>query len=512
MQQNISLKEEVVLSYFDQEILEKKIIEIKKLATSLNESLDSNIKSKYPKEIFQPLEEFLNESFFKGLVAKGEKFAKSFTKGARQIAQKISSSVKEFSFKKVFTTVTKMMHKIKAKALKSLMILFEPLREVIIKNRFCDEKNNFQAKETLRKLVDAAKKSGEDIGAPELLTPQVVSAIGNNLQVDDVKGITESEEEEARKGRATFDEKDVKYLQFFQRMMFSLGIKNAKLNGFFSEIAKKVTMGAAITGVAAVIAALFPSMAIASSIAAAAGAAVAAAPVLVMIIGAILFGMGLFMFATWLLKPYPTIENCRIFLSTIFRGAHPFDFPEASLGDIADDAVPPNKAKSSKQPWNLELIADLSEEGVEEDIPKTDNTSSVIEDYDNLDIDLLEDEEEVKNNRAIALRFVRDISSKDGRERILKDLEEIEEIDEENKYTKEIEKFLKIIDEIFAGSAIEEKKEDGKRKFPFALRYRKTQLFLRNKKNSVADRMSKVIDVVDNFIDRVDKATKKDQE
>ena len=46
--------------------------------------------------------------------------------------------------------------------------------------------------------------------------------------------------------------------------------------------------------------------------------------------------------------------------------------------------------------------------------------------------------------------------------------------------------------------------------YPYALSYQKIQAYLKDKKNSVADRMTKVIDVTDNFIDRIDKINKKD--
>jgi ElaB/YqjD/DUF883 family membrane-anchored ribosome-binding protein len=493
----------------NEELLEQKIAEIKVLALSLNESSVFPYNNKYPKQIFAPLESYLEESFISGLLKKGKDFADKFTKGAKEIAIKVSGAIKEFSFKKVFATIAKMMNKIKSKVLKGLMTLLAPLREVIVKNGFCSEDNKFEAKATFRKLVSVAKETGAQLGAKELLNDTVVSAIQKNVNLEGTGVLSEAEEDEAAAGKAKFDEEDVKYMDFFQKMMFKLGIKDAKLNGFFSEISKKITTGAAITGVFAVVGALLPSMGIISGIAAAAGAAVAAAPVLVMIIGAILFGIGLFMFATWLLKPYPTIENCRIFLATIFEGAHPFDFPDANLDDLAKNVKPEDEIKPRKPAFNTDLILDLEEEGVEEDIPGgedlEDEVKDIIKRYDDLDIEILEDDDEVENNKVLAKIFVRNVSTEKGREKILAKIEDIKEDEEDNEYTEALEEFLGIIDEIYSGDAVKEETEDGKKKYPYALNYKKTQEFLRSKNNSVADRMTKVIDVTDNFIDRIDK-------
>jgi hypothetical protein len=497
---------------FDHELLEKKIQEVKILALTLNESDLNSTFSKYPKHVFAPLEEYLNEAFLQGILKKGKDFADKFTKGAKEIATKVSSAVKEFSYKKVFLTVSKMMNKIKSKMLKSLMTLLAPLRQTIVEYGFCNEDNKFDVKATFRKLVSVAKEVGKPIGAPELLSEPVVAAMSKNINLEGTKALRESEEEEKEVGKAKFDEKDVKYLDFFQKMMFKLGIKDAKLNGFFSEISKKVATGAAITGVLSLIGALLPTAGIVSGIAAAAGAAVAAAPVLVMIIGAILFGIGLFMFATWLLKPYPTIENCRIFLGTIFSGAHPFDFPEVDLQTLGKNVKPEEDVESRKPAFDYNLINDLEEEGVEEDIPGKDSKDSTVKElkdivkmYDDLDIDTIEDEDEVKDNLSQARYFVRNIFSKAGRDRIQDHIRELRDEDDDTEYTNKLEDFLELVKEIYDSEAIELENDEGKKVYPYALDYKSVRTYLKSKKNTVSERMTKVIDVTDNFIDRVEK-------
>lgn len=501
---------------FDESLLEKRIEEVRARALSINENqLTNKFKNTYSKEVFEPLRDYLEESFIKGLVSKGKNFVDKFTKGAKEIAQKVGSAIKEFSFKKIFATVTKLMNKIKTKMLKSLMLLLEPLREVIIKGGFCNEDNKFLGKATLQKLVEIAKDTGKEIEADKILTNDVVAVIQKNAKIEEViseNTVFEDEATEKKKGRATFDEKDLKYMDFFQKMMFKMGVKGTKLNGFFSEIAKKITAGAAITGIIAILAALLPSTGALAAIGGAVGGAVAAAPVLVMLIGAILFGIGLFMFATWLLQPYPTIQNCKIFLSTIFSGSNPFNYPEATIGSI--ETEPLEDSKPQKPAFDFPLIKDLSTEDIEEDIPGSDPKEiaeelvDIVKDYDNLDIDTIEDDEEVKSNERIARIFVRNIFTQRGRDKIQKELDKLKEDEEDNEYTELLEDFLALIENIYQGDAMYQADKNGKLKLPFALTSKKIQNFLRDKKNSISDRISKVIDVTDNFIDKVDKAKK----
>jgi hypothetical protein len=491
---------------FDIKLFEQKVEEIRVLA-SLNEN-HAPFLNKYPTHIFQPLQEYLNESLLKGIISKGADYAKTFMKGAKEIALKLSNAIKDFSFKKVFVTVSKMMQKLKAKMLKQLMLYLSPLREAIIRFEFCNEENKFELSNTFKKLISVAKEAGKDIGAPELLTPIVVDAIRKNANIEGIGAVSESEEIEAEKGAATFDENDVKYMEFFQKMMYKLGIKDTKLNGFLSEIIKKIAVGGAMVGIFAVISSLFPTSGVLAGIAAGVGAAVAAAPVLVMIIGAIIFGIGLFMFATWLLKPYPTIENCRIFLSTIFNGSNPFDFPDMTLDILGKNVKPEDEVKPEKIVWNFELITQFDEEGIEKDDEEEygvdvhdKETLEVIKDYDDLDLDMLEDEELVNENKRSVRLFVRKIFTKEGRNDIQDMFEDLNDDDEDTEYTTELEKFFSIIDRIYSGGSLDE--------FPFALERDSVQNYLKDKNNSIRQRLTKVIDVTDNYIDRVDKSKSK---
>lgn len=493
---------------FDNELFEKKIQEVRVLALTLNESsIDSHF-SKYPKHIFEPINEFLNESFLQGIVKGGENFVNNFPKNAREIATRMAASIKEFSYKKTFITVSKMMHKLKAKYLKSLMVLLEPLREAIIRNGFCDEDNKFNVNSCFNKLVSLSKEVGKDAGAKELLSEPILVAMKKNINLQGTGELRESKEEESEVGKAKFDKDDVKYLAFFQKLMFKLGIKDAKLNGFLAVITQK----ASFAGVGAIIASFLPTAGLLAGIT----GAIASAPLLVIIVGAILFGIGLFMFATWLLKPYPTIENCEIFLGTIFQGANPFDFPEVTLDTLISSAEPPEDAKKMKSPFKIELIEDLAEHGVDaedEDEDDMDNVDfreikKLVKKYDDLDIDILEDEDEIEKNKNLTKQFIRKCFTKKGRDDIQDLLSEIDDEDEENEFTKGIEEFLSLIDKIYASSISKLEDKKGNVVFPYALSYKKLQNVLKSRYNSLDERMTRLIDVTDHFIDRIDKFIK----
>ena len=129
--------------------------------------------------------------------------------------------------------------------------------------------------------------------------------------------------------------------------------------------------------------------------------------------------------------------------------------------------------------------------------------------YDNLDVELLEDCEKVNQNKLLVETFIKNIiRGKDGREFLKK---EINFIDFESyKYAATVHNFFDIIYNIYDSIAYQQS-EDGtentKKTFPFALDNQNIIDYLKNEDNSLCDRMSKLIDVTDNFIDRIAKNT-----
>ena len=148
---------------------------------------------------------------------------------------------------------------------------------------------------------------------------------------------------------------------------------------------------------------------------------------------------------------------------------------------------------------------DQEEFGVE---PITEGLAKAVRDYDDLDLDMLEDQDQVNENKRLVRVFVRNIFKENGRDNIQDLFDDIEDDAEENDYTEELAVLFSIIDEIYTSGILDETDEDGEQKFLFGLQKENVKSFLRSKENSLASRMTKIIDVTDNIIDRIDKAKK----
>jgi len=125
--------------------------------------------------------------------------------------------------------------------------------------------------------------------------------------------------------------------------------------------------------------------------------------------------------------------------------------------------------------------------------------------YDTLDVELLEDCEKVNLNSLLVEFLIKNIiEGGKGRAFIKK---EIHFIDFENYiYAVTVEKLFDIIDGIYNSIAYQQTEDasgHGKKVFAYGLDYPKTIDYLRNEDNSLCDRMSKLIDVTDNFINRI---------
>lgn len=505
---------------FDKQLFEKKLDEIKVLALSLNESEISYSFDKYPKYIFAPLEDYLRESFIRGIIEEGilgkeKDFINTFVKKSKEIAAKVSDAVKQFSYKKVFSTITKMIIKIKAKILKQIMILLEPLREVIIINKFCDENNKFLSKITFNKLIQIAKAAGKNIGAKELLTDDIVKKITNNINLENTETLTKDILSIFKDKQ--IDEKNLQYLDFFQKMLYKLGVKDTKLNEFFSTVAEKIiTQNATAVGFITIIGALLPNVDIMSAITRTVNVTVAAAPVLIMIIGAILFGINLFMFSTWLLKPYPTVKDCEIFLSTIFDGSNVFNNLEETITDIKSEIKLTEEIKEEnfKPAFDFEYIEEIEKENfyddnqIQEDKEEVEkNIKKIISKYDNLNLDILEDPKMVKKYKEIVKTFVRKVYlvTEDREDEFIDLLDEnIEDYDFE-KTPKFIEELLDLRDLILFCNKIHDESKGTDYELTFGLYREDIQDFLLDSNNTLVERLEKIIDVVDNMINRMDK-------
>lgn len=132
-------------------------------------------------------------------------------------------------------------------------------------------------------------------------------------------------------------------------------------------------------------------------------------------------------------------------------------------------------------------------------------TKKIIKLYDDLDLELLENEDEVIKNKKIIGRFTRRLYNKHSRKNLKKIFEEFKNEQEDNEYLIELEKLFIIIKRIFRSGILGEVNPDGSQKFPFGLEKKSVQLFIKNIENPLRNRLSKIIDCTDNLIDRIEK-------
>ena len=130
---------------------------------------------------------------------------------------------------------------------------------------------------------------------------------------------------------------------------------------------------------------------------------------------------------------------------------------------------------------------------------------NLIKKYEDIDIDILEDADEIENNKNIVGKFINNIYEIKGRQALSDILIQNIEEEEDNDYTNELIKMLQLINDIYSSNYLSEEDNEGKKVYPYALNYNKVKDFINDKNNSLGDRMSKVIDVTDNFIDRLEK-------
>ncbi len=132
-------------------------------------------------------------------------------------------------------------------------------------------------------------------------------------------------------------------------------------------------------------------------------------------------------------------------------------------------------------------------------------TKKIIKLYDDLDLELLEDENEIIKNKKIIGPFTRKLYDKHSRKYFKKKIEEFKDEQEDNEYLIELEKLFIIIKRIFRSGILGEVNTDGSQKFPFGLEKESIQLFIKNIENPLRNRLSKIIDCTDNLIDRIEK-------
>lgn len=127
----------------------------------------------------------------------------------------------------------------------------------------------------------------------------------------------------------------------------------------------------------------------------------------------------------------------------------------------------------------------------------------IVRSYDQLDIDLLENIDEIEKNNNLIKHFIRKIYSNEGRDGFHEIIEDYFEDKKENLYIIELDDFFRIIKKIYALGINNKTNDENNLIFPYHLDSSSCHDFLKDPKNSVGEKLSKVIDVTDNLIDRV---------
>jgi hypothetical protein len=125
--------------------------------------------------------------------------------------------------------------------------------------------------------------------------------------------------------------------------------------------------------------------------------------------------------------------------------------------------------------------------------------------YDQLDIEIIETNELSSGQKRLLEVFVQNIVSDEGRTRIFRLLSESMKDSPNDPFVSTLHSLSTLIDKIFESGITDIYIDNTKKKYPFALTNPKVVAYLKDSKNSITDRLTKVIDVTDNLIDRLDK-------
>ena len=128
--------------------------------------------------------------------------------------------------------------------------------------------------------------------------------------------------------------------------------------------------------------------------------------------------------------------------------------------------------------------------------------------YNDLDIEVLEDEDELDKNKKITALFISDCHTKAGRERIRVAIKQIRDDGKYNEYTYVLEGLLTLIDNIYGSLVYKELDSENKPIFLFRLDQKKVRDKLADRSVPKIDKMERIISCVESFITRIGNALK----
>jgi hypothetical protein len=248
-------------------------------------------------DIIRPIEDLITEEFLGKLISKGKEIYQKGKQAVKNIASKLFGGVvnffKNFSLKKLISGLYNFVKKIGSKVWKWIKDKFAGLTKFIVANNLCDDRNRPNIKNIWS--VICAKSKGLVDWKKEGVTPQDLSAVGSKVKLNE-------------DSKYDISDSEVKYYGFFEKVAHAMGIKNARFNGVISQIMKKGTIGVAIMGLIKVTG---------FSLATITGG-LSLGPVATAAIGGMLLMAGIIILGIWIVKPYPTVEDCLGYLHIAF--------------------------------------------------------------------------------------------------------------------------------------------------------------------------------------------------
>jgi hypothetical protein len=300
----------------------------------------------------------------------------SFKNAIQQIFNHIKNAIKNFSIQKLWDYAKKGFAAVKKAVFNKIAQAAECLRLPFIELKWVDENNKFQVKTAYTQIMAWTKSDKSMAGKADLnqmgnISSTILGAVSSQdmktsltenltytnksmglilettteeIKVDDPKKQVKPGEKYEKGTQLTEESIKTGAYGFLKRLLFHMGIKEAKINSLVSIIVNMaIFAGIFSVSVMVVIGPLIAAAGTTAAGAAVAGAAAGAGAAIstafaatgvvgaaiVTLIGAVIFALGVFMVITWIIKPYPNINDLRAYLEAWFRA-----YPDGTPGPV----------------------------------------------------------------------------------------------------------------------------------------------------------------------------------
>ena len=320
---------------------------------------------------------------------------KGFKDAIIKIFNKIKEGLKNISFSKMLDKAKASFKKMKKALFGQIAATLEVLRLPLIEKGWVSEDNKFKTSVAFKQIMIWTKEDKKLSGDVDISKSQKEFGILNDKMGDiTMETVTYKNESmgiilEGDETIKTFEPKDqvksgekfesgTKLTEeslktggygFFKRILFHMGIKEAKANSIVSMIIKSAIISGIIALLLGPIMGLFGISiggAIAGATAGATALSATSAAVLLMI-GGILIALGLFMVITWIIKPYPNVNDLKAYLKAWFH-AYPDGIPHDDETECEAKIRKRMARIKNKKAMKWELIKWLDDKCINDDL------------------------------------------------------------------------------------------------------------------------------------------------